>query len=41
MKKEESAKLGFGDLQYKGDAHERKKYQWDADDMQFIESALI
>ena len=41
MKKEESAKLKFGELQYKGDAHERKKYQWNADDMQFIESALI
>ena len=41
MKKEESAKLKFGELQYKGDAQERKKYQWDADDMQFIESALI
>ena len=41
MKKEESAKLGFGELQYKGDAHERKKYQWNAKDMQFIESALI
>ena len=41
MKKEESAKLGFGELQYKGDAHERKKYQWNANDMQFVESALI
>lgn len=41
MKKEESAKLKFGELQYKGDAHERKKYQWNANDMQFIESALI
>lgn len=41
MKKEESAKLKFGELQYKGDAHERKKYQWNADDMQFVESALI
>ena len=41
MKKEESAKLGFGELQYKGDAHEQKKYQWNAADMQFIESALI
>ena len=41
MKKEESAKLKFGELQYKGDAQERKKYQWNADDMQFIESALI
>ena len=41
MKKNESAKLKFGELQYKGDAQERKKYQWDADDMQFIESALI
>lgn len=41
MKKEESAKLKFGELQYKGDAHERKKYQWNAEDMQFIESALI
>ena len=40
MKKEESAKLKFGELQYKGD-HERKKYQWNANDMQFIESALI
>ena len=41
MKKEESAKLKFGELKYKGDAHERKKYQWNANDMQFIESALI
>ena len=41
MKKDESAKLGFGELQYKGDAHERKKYQWNAKDMQFVESALI
>ena len=41
MKKDESAKLGFGELQYKGDAHERKKYQWNANDMQFVESALI
>ena len=41
IKKNESAKLKFGELQYKGDAHERKKYQWNADDMQFIESALI
>ena len=41
MKKEESAKLKFGELQYKGDAHERKKYQWNANDMQFVESALI
>ena len=41
MKKEESAKLKFGELQYKGDAQERKKYQWNADDMQFVESALI
>lgn len=41
MKKEESAKLKFGELQYKGDAHERKKYQWNPNDMQFIESALI
>lgn len=41
MKKEESALLKFGELQYKGDAQERKKYQWDANDMQFIESALI
>lgn len=41
MKKEESAKLGFGELQYKGDAHERKKYQWNDKDMQFVESALI
>lgn len=41
MKKEESAKLKFGELKYKGDAHERKKYQWNAKDMQFVESALI
>ena len=41
MKREESAKLGFGELQYKGDAHERKKYQWDEVDQQFVESALI
>lgn len=41
MKKEESAKLGFGELQYKGDAHERKKYQWNKVDRQFVESALI
>ena len=41
MKKEESAKLGFGELQYKGDAHERKKYQWNEVDQQFFESALI
>ena len=41
MKKEESAKLGFGELQYKGDAHERKKYQWNEVDQQFVESALI
>ena len=41
MKKEESAKLGFGELQYKGDAHERKKYQWNEVDRQFVESALI
>lgn len=41
MKKEESAKLKFGELQYKGDAHERKKYQWNTEDMQFIESPLI
>ena len=41
MKREESAKLGFGELKYKGDAHERKKYQWNANDMQFVESALI
>ena len=41
MKKEDSAKLKFGELQYKGDAHERKKYQWNANDMQFVESALI
>ena len=41
MKKEESAKLGFGELQYKGDAHERKKYQWNKVDQQFVESALI
>ena len=41
MKKEESAKLKFGELKYKGDAHERKKYQWNANDMQFVESALI
>ncbi len=41
MKKEESAKLGFGELQYKGDAHERKKYQWNKVDQQFFESALI
>ena len=41
MKKEESAKLKFAELQYKGDAHERKKYQWNANDMQFVESALI
>ena len=41
MKREESAKLGFGELQYKGDAHERKKYQWNKVDQQFVESALI
>lgn len=41
MKKEESAKLGFGELKYKGDAHERKKYQWNKVDRQFVESALI
>ena len=41
MKKEESAKLGFGELKYKGDAHERKKYQWNEVDQQFFESALI
>ena len=41
MKKNESAKLGFGELQYKGDAHERKKYQWNEVDQQFVESALI
>ena len=41
MKREESAKLGFGELQYKGDAHERKKYQWNEVDRQFVESALI
>ena len=41
IKKDESAKLKFGELQYKGDAHERKKYQWNANDMQFVESALI
>ena len=41
MKKEESAKLGFAELQYKGDAHERKKYQWNEVDQQFVESALI
>lgn len=41
MKKEESAKLGFGELQYKGDAHERKRYQWNEVDQQFVESALI
>lgn len=41
MKKEESAKLGFGELQYKGDARERKKYQWNEVDRQFVESALI
>ena len=41
MKKEESAKLGFGELQYKGDAHERKMYQWNEVDQQFFESALI
>ena len=41
MKREESAKLGFGEIQYKGDAHERKKYQWDEVDQQFVESALI
>ena len=41
MKREESAKLGFGELQYKGDAHERKKYQWNEVDQQFVESALI
>lgn len=41
MKKEESAKLGFGELQYKGDAHQRKKYQWNEVDQQFFESALI
>lgn len=41
MKKEESAKLGFGELQYKGGAHERKKYQWNKVDQQFVESALI
>lgn len=41
MKKEESAKLKFGELQYKGDAHERKKYQWNKVDRQFVESALI
>ena len=41
MQMEESAKLKFGELQYKGDAQERKKYQWNANDMQFIESALI
>lgn len=41
MKKEESAKLGFGELKYKGDAHERKKYQWNEVDQQFVESALI
>ena len=40
-KKEESAKLKFGELQYKGDAHERKKYQWNEVDQQFVESALI
>ena len=40
MKREESAKLGFGELQYKGD-HERKKYQWNEVDRQFVESALI
>ena len=41
MKKEESAKLKFAELQYKGDAHERKKYQWNEVDRQFVESALI
>ena len=41
MKKEESAKLKFAELQYKGDAHERKKYQWNEVDQQFVESALI
>ena len=41
MKKQESAKLNFADLQYKGDAHERKKYQWNEVDQQFVESALI
>ena len=41
MKREESAKLGLGELQYKGDAHERKKYQWNKVDRQFVESALI
>lgn len=41
MKKEESAKLGFGELKYKGNAHERKKYQWNEVDRQFVESALI
>lgn len=41
MKREESEKLGFGELQYKGDAHERKKYQWNEADRQFVESALI
>ena len=41
MKREESAKLKFAELQYKGDAHERKKYQWNEVDQQFVESALI
>ena len=40
MKKEESAKLKFGDLLHLK-IEERRSYQWDAENMQFYESALI
>ena len=40
MKKEESAKLKFGDL-LNMKIEERRSYQWDEENMEFYESALI
>ena len=40
VKKEISSKFKFGDL-LNAEIQERRCYQWDAENMQFIESALI